>query len=1289
MVKRLTRVQIDADLLAGKKISWTGSNGKPTGLQLDTVVRRRLYDFLRTSPVRQGKDLPPAFIDGLWSAYSEGDDPAASALEDGQTMPAQASSWRIKRLQTRNFGGINSFGGPDFSWELDSDSWHLEGENGSGKSSLLSAIVFAFTGRRPRDDQAPDPTKESMVFGADQKRLGAWPALASYPETAIGLQTKPEVKAIVTLENAAGETGKIGHRLVDGKIESHRDGLSALDDVFVSTGIVMPVMLSSLKLGEGEGALTDAVQQLTGLDAIAEIGALCSELAHSAREYRSYAKKKNLELLTREFGSEIKSATDALAPVDVKMPEFKLEDAKDNDGSMVTFGKQIKEEASQHSSLLSDDLEEGLDLTDGATQKRVNIAISAASEQIALGLDGLTSWKQAHALFDCLTDEESAALDVGIAAAEQAIRDALASHERASADDKYFIKARAAARHASKHPGTPIDSCPLCEHPFEATARLKTELEALRDAGPSAVQKLSTNLRDIQDKLLASVAVPLARYVRDADEADPQEQVRRQLVGALGSNSRYGTLLRRLSALLDEALKEAPEATLELRPDPSAEPVSDEHRDLLLKIAKLQYARDLAHWYRDCQLAWTQWWERLVAPPEAEPAPEAAPDAPPPDTGDPESLTGHLTRLTASLDKAKPYSTAAAHLRKAVEAARKALDIQTEQKQRDDVCDAIEPLKSLVALAESVAKQAINDLSGRIGTIAEGMHQAESFAFKNAALERRQGIQVLGGFNSEMMLDARLVANTSWLRSLLWAFVFALRQEAAEQAGADPLPIWLFDDPQATFDGAHRLGWASYVAALQVAAQPAQVVLATHDEAFHNKLKQVNLLGKEALVVRAPRTSIPLVLLDGSKLERAWGKADAERTQENSQRYAHEVRVFLEGMLKAMLAGHVPTTDDLSVSALKDEVVRLSKNDRAPWNRSTFGELAKTLAHGDLICINQVNHTDRTDVQFSDAQRLAKRWANISKQLRGCFRELRNWQLVHGTGSPFNLPESTFEFPDGFGHLLKNKLLPVLGRASAFSGRISDGALDYQESNSGAEDSIRLGKHSAYRLSANTLEPVARPGDILLVREFGEPKPPALVVAIAADRLMARRFVLSETASDVAVLTANAIDPYAIAAPLVANSATIKLKQVVGVLFARPDAYADVSTNELVACRGEAAISDLLGECAGLVEVKGQSAQPLALDGQFILLGPQTNGAGELRRLDGRPVIALDSNQQWFFKRLRLTDSDLVILESLDGGGEYGPEVLWLEGADSSSRRTLKAVRAVLGVLFERPGAPH
>ena len=107
---------------------------------------------------------------------------------------------------------------------------------------------------------------------------------------------------------------------------------------------------------------------------------------------------------------------------------------------------------------------------------------------------------------------------------------------------------------------------------------------------------------------------------------------------------------------------------------------------------------------------------------------------------------------------------------------------------------------------------------------------------------------VRGGFVPDLRMDATVVANASWLRAVLWAFLFALREEAIEQIGEDPFPLLMFDDPQATFDVQHRHRWARYVADLQKGPSNAQIVLATYDETFLDLIKLEGVTGREALM---------------------------------------------------------------------------------------------------------------------------------------------------------------------------------------------------------------------------------------------------------------------------------------------------------------------------------------------------------------------------------------------------------------------------------------------------------
>ena len=100
-----------------------------------------------------------------------------------------------------------------------------------------------------------------------------------------------------------------------------------------------------------------------------------------------------------------------------------------------------------------------------------------------------------------------------------------------------------------------------------------------------------------------------------------------------------------------------------------------------------------------------------------------------------------------------------------------------------------------------------------------------------------------------------------------------------------------------------------------------------------------------------------------------------------------------------------------------------------------------------------------------------------------------------------------------------------------------------------AHKKIVLAQHLAFRLTAPTLEPVARRGDMLLVKEAGEPSVKSLVVALSDDRILARRFEIAENYSDIAVLTAQAINPREIASPVIAHKATFTLHKIVGVLY--------------------------------------------------------------------------------------------------------------------------------------------
>ena len=68
-------------------------------------------------------------------------------------------------------------------------------------------------------------------------------------------------------------------------------------------------------------------------------------------------------------------------------------------------------------------------------------------------------------------------------------------------------------------------------------------------------------------------------------------------------------------------------------------------------------------------------------------------------------------------------------------------------------------------------------------------------------------------------------------------------------------------------------------------------------------------------------------------------------------------------------------------------------------------------------------------------------------------------------------------------------------------------------------------------------------------------------------------------------------------------------------------------------------VADLVTD-TDVFEVQGSSAEPIALDRQYRLTKPPMDDlAKALSELDGKPVIAEDSEECTFFKRLRVLDA--------------------------------------------------
>jgi len=1268
---RPTKSEIERLLLSGQPIVWTDGAGKGQTLQFDSPKQRRLFSYLLGCKVRQPTGLPQEFVDGLQSA-SEGLDDPASSIAASTGVPLLAGPWRLHCIETSGFGGLNSWNGGPFKFEFEGESFLLDGPNGSGKSSLVGAMIWALTGERPRDQSTASGHEPRPVFSANgQKPVGEWPPVACYPPTTAELQSSPVVSVKLTFVDPAGTFATAERRLSAGQMTLSMSEGFHIPPVLIETGLSMPARLWQLRLDEGEGRLTDAVQALTGLDDLVAIGTLAEGLCHKSREYRSY-RSKELVRLVESFGAELETARTHLRSVNMQVPDFSPEDTDNATGPMAQFGKELNDRAAELASVVANDLKPGLDLSQARIQADVIANIASAQRSISLGMDGLKSWLLLKEIATALGPTEAETLGSASSNARKRLATIQDIKERADKDNRFRLKALGAEWHV-KHGAGAIEKCPLCELDLQSRPELVAELDALRSAGEVATRAFEDNINALVVELENAIPQSLRKHSAELLKLDPAPVLASEARSQFVEDPLYADCLIKVAALVEKGLENAPDAGLSI-PPPSCETAA--LRRALDRIAFAERLIGLAGWFNQNSKAWLSWWDELSRSEEKE-ASEAK-------TG-PERILSHLGRLSEALEKSGPYRHAAEAMRKAWKAGKEAAEIQKEVNRRNVIAENLQGLKLLGSLCESVARDAINGLSGRISKLLDQILITEQLQYQKAVLDRKEGLIVQAGFSDSLRIDATLVANSSWLRAVLWSFVFSLREEAIEQAGRDAFPLLVLDDPQQTFDVFHRARWANHIAGLQNGPSKMQVIIATYDEAFIDLIKVDGVAGRQALISASGPSCDHVSVLEGAALERAWAAAVDAKTPAAAVEYIRKVRVHLEGLLKLMFRGEEAGIRNKVVGDLRDLLQRMHEKGRAPWDALVFatllGDIKKQLAAVQYI--EGANHTTGANYGMGEASKVHEHWKKLGPVLDRAFRTAREHRLLHGGMTALFAEKASAVLPEGHKTAVASIPLTILGRAAALTdGRIADGHVDVTHFAENDRKKISLGNHAAYKLTAPTLEPVARSGDFVLIKEFGDISNRSLVVALHDERLLARRLEMSANHSDIAALTAQAINPRAIAAPVIVHKGSIEYRKIVGVLFAIDGGAPTAGPDEVCDCGGSAALSALTRNILGLVQVDGQSAEPIALDKQYLIIKASVSAENAGQALDGKPVIAEDSDGNSFFKRLRVQSDGIVVLESLDSGGEYPPIVLSPPG---SSGVHLKQIWPVAGILFELP----
>jgi hypothetical protein len=151
-----------------------------------------------------------------------------------------------------------------------------------------------------------------------------------------------------------------------------------------------------------------------------------------------------------------------------------------------------------------------------------------------------------------------------------------------------------------------------------------------------------------------------------------------------------------------------------------------------------------------------------------------------------------------------------------------------------------------------------------------------------------------------------------------------------------------------------------------------------------------------------------------------------------------------------------------------------------------------------------------------------------------------------------------------------------------------------------------------------------------------------------------------------------AVNPPLIGAPSFRCPVTVSLTPGLGA----------VAGDEFEGLQAEGPVRGILRRGLGLYQVEGRSAEPYALDGQYLIVGTPSTSESRFEQNDGAMVLAVDEDGGHYFKRMRVADPETIVLESLDLTGREGAIVFRRK---PGNRPILTDVIPVLGVLFELP----
>lgn len=1283
-----------ADLVSGRAVQ-TGT-GKRFALP-DKQTRSALEWYRKKGPAGWTAAVSAAHGEDLVDAILQ-EPPDLPALP---ASPANANSrrLRLKKLVAHRFAGLHKFGTPgaapeNYAHEFVSPMTLFEGRNGSGKTSLVNAIIWALTGEMLRPQREPEAAEDFECWvapadGGDERTAHSLSPLTPMPNVEQYRPDQPWVLADTWVElTFIDETGaelpvirRSQSRSPQGKLKETAPDISVLgiDPIAVRIGTVMPGILPLIKVGS-ESELGHAVSQLTGLAGLVD-------LADHARRAKIKIDKEFVKAKTSERNladSNYSTAKEDLEKILIMHPNLKPAQAipRPSDDKAI---QQILDEIIRHFENAKavafesarDILGQRFDPTNPALLSDLEKNIGRALERVSQP-QSLPSAGRLGALHE-LTSEL-------LNTADAKIHDILAEAKALVAlarDPSTAARARLYARVATwiaDHPDPQRreDVCLVCggslDHAIDPVTGRSVKVHLHEAASDAALlsQTLSRWAENAQGDLMRSLPEALrAETVVDLP-AHPCDLLRLAIIDELFTFDPFrgvlGDLKTQIASSFDDVVKDR---TALAEPTEIGLPKGCDALGEALKRA-------------DCAIRFARWRHSNGALANDILArvlgrmPKAG------ESSEKTTLTGKLLDLEGTVKAAQPVSDAlvqCGRLKQHLKSRRAA------ESRLDEYATGSAALANLVDLGQ-LADEQVDQLRKTLRKdAADWRSRIYLGAFPDTAHELidtgmgRKGELDLVVQTGGVSAPAQHVTNASALRASLVAFFLAFWEHVLKERGG--LMTLVLDDPQELLDDENRERLAT--ALTQFGATGAQLIMTSYDPRFCARVSRMGTpSGIEHLEVHPATRLQPLVrtTLALPVIEQRKGLFEADRNAEEPARnFADACRVFFEAKLGNMFddpahAAWAIANPDPTLATFVQRLRPLVK--AGPQGMFSAHVFRRFVDHPALLdgspviaLMNKAHHGRREEIRAADVAQCADDLNELLELVEQMYEECYRWRRRDAlkNQAPPEMPPALPPMPHP---ALKVLICPDL---AAFTQHAP--SAESQESPEWLDPHL-LDSTAAFYLRRPNFGFAAPVGSLALVEAV--PGPAAdrrLVIARHGTAVYARRLVRS-TSTGVIGLTAEVPDPRArTPKTIIVPETEVAIHQVVGIIFDHTVAVGQ-GQDEAVLVNAEGVLKRI--EIA--FRVTDDSAVPLALEKQVVLGGGriELNELGQYK--DSLVALYLDDGSS-IFKRVGATlPGELAHLRQFESIGGLGSSQVLSVGKPHKGFRTVAGARTIIGVLY-------